>query len=220
MSRHLHVWSVLRSLLRASGIQALTLLKGPSFWMVVFGVVGLAASLEVCAPIGLGGINFSRTMALGEVLRLLFVLSSLLVVLQVDAWSWLYRGQGSTARAAIVASTSLYLHLIGGSCVFSWLSVRTCTPLAPHLDLVLRDSLWVASLAGLLALTEMQRGGRALGFLLLSWGFSSALATPDPILALRMTLPETDPRVPDGILSMMVPHLLAFGYTRLQRARR
>ncbi len=185
----------------------------------LIGVVALDLLARSILPFGIAA---SQTSAegLGRELRLLlFGGLTLLVLVRAARWRPILRGSGAPSVVFIVSLSGLYLVCIGYA--FAALPDRLLFGRNPEIEwLEVGAAIWLATLAGILALSRLDPRPLGSAFVLLGW-WVPVLGLPIPVAA--GAVGEGMSRTPwsaDGILPMLVPHLLAVGYVCLERAQR
>jgi hypothetical protein len=186
---------------------------------IVVGFVGLDLLARSALPFGIAA-SHARADELGRESRvLLFGTITLLTLLRASRWRPILHGLGDLGVAATVCLSALYLDCI------AHLSVGSLDALLFRADprpewLELGAGVWLATLAGILALSRLEPRALGLVFLLLAWWVPVlGLPGPDGGGALGEGISRT-PWSAEGILPMLVPHLWAVGYVCLERAQR
>src|SRR5689334_18522583 len=135
---------------------------------VLVGFVGLDLLARSALPFGIAA-SHSRADELGSETRLLlFGCLALLALLRASRWKPVLHGLGEFGLAAIVSLSALYLGCI--SHVFLGALDALLFRADPRPGwLAAGASLWLASLAGILALSRLEPRALGLMFLLLAW---------------------------------------------------
>jgi hypothetical protein len=170
-------------------------------------------------PIGIAT-SQTRGGEVGSELRLLlFGALTLLLLLRAARWGALLRGLDPMSRVCIVLLSGLYLHMLCVLVVAMPEALLFGRHLATDWNLV-GASIWLTSLAGILALSRLGPRTLGLAFLLLAW-WVPVLGMPGPVCADAVARGISHPPwSADGILPMLVPQLLALGYVSLERVQR
>jgi len=197
------------SVSRTGWVLAREIILSPPALALLGVVVGLDLFSRTLLPLGIAT-SPNRVEHLGPELRLLLFASlTLLILLHVARWRTAMRGLDALGTVVIVVASGLYVHLFFGlaACLPSWILFRGSLGIAIG---AVGESLWLSSLAGILALGRHAPRTLGLALLLLSWWV--------PILGrLDLARPAWSA---EGILPMLVPHLLATAYVCLGRAQR
>jgi len=186
---------------------------------LLVGFVGLDLLARSALPFAVAA-SHARADEIGRESRLLlFGCITLLALLRASRWRPVLLGLGDLGLVATVCLSALYLdcivHLVVGS--LDGLLFRA-DPRPGWMEL--GASIWLATLAGILALSRLEPRALGLVFLLLAWWVPVlGLPAPDAAGALGEGIPPT-PWSAGGFLPMLVPHLWAVGYVCLERAQR
>src|SRR5689334_10784664 len=193
-------WLLAREVLRRRG--TLALLAGGVCASV------LARSLQ---PLGISASRLRGTELDAELMRLVFGALSLLVLVRATHWRRLMHGFGTLRLFAIVCASGFYLHCIVCLCVsLPNMVLFAAGPPAPWSLMAL--SLWLSTLAAILALSRLEPRILGLSFLLLvAWVPVFGIPRQAAAGALATGIPPGAWSA-DEFLPMLTPHLLALGY--------
>lgn len=199
--------------LRPAWLQARQTLASRGGLALFVGFAGIDLLARSALPFGIAA-SHARADEIGRESRLLFFGGlTLLVLLRAARWRPVLRGLGGVGTASTVCLSALYLGCIGA------LTVNLLGALLFRADALpgwaeLGAAIWIASLAGILALSRLEPLALALVYLMLAW-WVPVLVLPGPEAGISAT-----PWSVVGFLPMLVPHLWAVGYVCLERAQR
>jgi len=186
---------------------------------LLVGFIGIDLLARSALPFGIAA-SHARADELGRESRLLlFGCLTLLVLLRASRWRPVLHGLGDLGVVRTVCLSALYLGCIGHLVVGSLDALLFRADLRPDW-LGLGAAVWLASLAGILALSRLEPRALALVFLMLAW-WVPVLGLPGPEAgAAGGAGISFTPWSVGGILPMLVPHLWAVGYVCLERTQR
>ena len=183
------------------------------------GIVGLEFLARSALPFGIATSHARADQVASESRMLLAGCVTLLVLLRASRWRPHLHGLGEFGVAVTVCLSAVYLDGICyvASGAFDALLFRA-KPQFHGAELGV--ALWLATLAGILALSRLESRTLGLGFLLLAW-WVPVLGLPGP--GAGGTLVQgicCAPWSAGRILPMLVPLLWAVGYVCLERTQR
>ena len=186
---------------------------------ILVGILGLELLARAALPFGVAASHARADQVASETRLVLAGCVTLLVLLRASRWKPVLHGLGDFGAAATVCISALYLDCI-------------CFVIDGALDVLLfrgkpqihgtelGAAVWLATLAGILALSRLESRVLGLGFLLLAW-WVPVLGLPGPgaegVLGQGIC---GAPWSAERILPMLVPHLWAVGYVCLERTQR
>jgi hypothetical protein len=186
---------------------------------ILVGIIGLELLARYALPFGVAASHARADQIASESRLLLAGCVTLLVLLRAARWRPAIQGLGDLGIATTVGLSAIYVVFICWSIVgaIDALLLRT-TPQLHGAELV--AATWLATLAGVLALSRLDSRALGLGFLLLAW-WVPVLGLPVPGAggALGPGICGA-PWSVERILPMLVPHLWAVGYVCLERTQR
>jgi hypothetical protein len=209
----------LTSIARPASLLALELCTAPATLILLAVALLLDLGARALLPLGIASSATGAIDLSSELRGLLFLSTALLLLARIGQWGIAMRGLGDHERVVIVVLSGLYIHLFVAVALWIPEGLLFGGWIPPDWRL-LGESLWLTSLAGILAQSRLEPRSLGLLYLLLAW-FVPTLCMPVP-LELLTSAKGIPLRAwsAEGILPMLVPPLLALGYVSVERAQR